>query len=64
MITLPEIVAASEAEVRQMITELKRISPATDRHEYDSNETANSGIIARLIAFKPDPGRKPATEEG
>ena len=34
---------------------LKRISSITDKHEYNINGAANSGIMARLVSFKGEP---------
>lgn len=46
-----------EDEVHVFTDQMDLISHSTDRHEYDTNETANSGIIARLISFKQDPAK-------
>ena len=32
---------------------LAQVGEATDRHEYEVNDAANSGIVARLILFQP-----------
>ena len=51
-----EIRPAFEQEISEFIRELERVAPVCDKHCYDVNESANSGIMARLIAFsKPEP---------
>lgn len=39
-------------DIKKLRDELFSLSKVTDLREYDTNETANCGILARLISFK------------
>ena len=47
----PEIAPAMKKQRKRFIRELESIISAMDRHEYNVNFAANSGIMARLIHF-------------
>ena len=46
-----EIRPVFEKKISAFVQELERVAPVCDKHCYDVNESANSGIMARLIAF-------------
>ena len=47
----PDIAPAMKKQRKRFIRELESIISAMDRHEYNVNFAANSGIMARLIHF-------------
>ena len=50
----PGFAAGLMEDLASFTKQLEGVMSATDRHQYDVNETANSGIIARLISFKAE----------
>ena len=51
---LPATRTGLVADMNQFLGELESVADALDKHEYQVNDAANSGIMARLIAFKKE----------
>ena len=53
-VCLPDTCPGLQDEMNQFLGELESVADALDKHEYQVNDAANSGIMARLIAFKKE----------
>ena len=53
-VCLPDTCPGLQDEINQFLGELESVADALDKHEYQVNDAANSGIMARLIAFKKE----------
>ena len=59
----PETLHAFKEDLNNFINDIGTLGTLIDKHEYDSNEAANNGIIARLISFKPEYEKKEINDE-
>ena len=48
----PDVSCSFHGELDLFIKEIEELLPLMEEHECDVNDTANNGIIARLISFK------------
>ena len=53
-VCLPDTCTGLQDEMNQFLGELESVADALDQHEYQVTDAANSGIMARLIAFKKE----------
>lgn len=52
-LTQPPRSAHYEHYANEFAESLRKVSKVTDKHQYNVNSAANSGIVARLISFAP-----------